>query len=106
MISAPRIARLTSIGLAIAGLSAPVLARGISPGNGGSVNLTPLPLLPAQDGEISSDSYSDGSVLEQRFGVHSGALDFFSLRPDDNGDFKPLLRGGVGDGGLKLQLKW
>jgi hypothetical protein len=106
MISAPRIARLTFIGLAIAGLSAPVLARGISPGNGGSVNLTPLPLLPAQDGQISSDSYSDGSVLEQRFGVHSGALDFFSLRPDDNGDFKPLLRGGVGDGGLKLQLKW
>jgi len=33
-------------------------------------------------------------------------LDFFSVRPDGSGDFKPLLRGGVGEGGLKLQLKW
>jgi hypothetical protein len=106
MISAPRIAKFTFIGLAIAGLSTPVLAHGISPGNGGSVNLAPLPLLPAQDAQLSSDSYAGGSALEQKFGVHNGTLDFFSVQPDDSGNFKPLLRGGVGDGGLKLQLKW
>ena len=106
MIFVPRIAKLTLLSLAVAGLSAPVFARGISPGNGGSINLTPLPSQPAQDVLTSSDRYSGGDALEQRFGVHSGVLDFFSVRPDDSGSFKPLLRGGVGDGGLKLQLKW
>lgn len=106
MISAPRIGKLTLIGLAVVGLCAPALAGGISPGNGGSINLTPLPLLPAQGVQTSSDSYLDGSALEQRFGVHDGNLDFFSVRPDDSGNFKPLFRGGVGDGGLQLQLKW
>jgi len=33
-------------------------------------------------------------------------LDFFSVRPSEGGEFKPLFRGGLGQGGLKLQLKW
>jgi hypothetical protein len=45
-------------------------------------------------------------MMGQKFGVQNGHLDFFSVRPADGGDFKPLLRGGVGEGGLKLQLKW
>jgi hypothetical protein len=106
MVLVPRIAKLTLVSLALAGLSAPVFAGGILPGNGGSTILTPLPSLPAQDVQTSPDSYSGGNALEQRFGVHSGTLDFFSVRPDDSGSFKPLLRGGVGDGGLQLQLKW
>jgi len=52
----------------------------------------------------SDTSSFDG--LGQKFGVQDGRLDFFSERPNDSGDFKPLLRGGVGDGGLQLQLKW
>jgi hypothetical protein len=106
MISASRIAKLVLVGLAVAWLSTPVLARGISPGNGGPINLAPLSLLPAPDAQTSSDSYSDGNALAQRLGLPNGTLDFFSVRPDDSGSFNPLLRGGIGDGGLQLQLKW
>jgi hypothetical protein len=102
----PRIAKLTLVSLAMAGLSAPVFARGISPGNGGSINLVSLPPLPAQYVPSSSKSDSGNDNLEQRFGVQNGQLDFFSVPPDDSASFKPLLRGGVGDGGLQLQLKW
>jgi hypothetical protein len=106
MISAPRIVRLTLAGLAVVGRSGSVLAGGLLPGNGGSITLTPLPLPPAQGFKTSSDSYSDGNSLGQMFGVHNSTVDFVSMRPDDNSNFKPLLRGGVGDGGLQLQLKW
>jgi hypothetical protein len=106
MIFVPRIAKLTLVSLAVVGLCAPVFARGILPGNGGSTNLTLLPALPAQDALSSTDIYSGYDELEQRFGVQNGRLDFFSVRPDDSGGFKPLLRGGIGDGGLQLQMKW
>jgi hypothetical protein len=55
---------------------------------------------------LPSNSYSSFDALGQKLGVQDGRLDFFSMRPDGNGNFKPLLRGGVGEGGLKLQLKW
>lgn len=106
MISAPQIARLILVGLAVAWLSTPVLARGISPGNGGPINLTPLPLIPIQDPQSSSDSDLDAHALAQRLGFPNGTLDFFSVKPDDGGSIKPLLRGGIGDGHLQLQLKW
>jgi hypothetical protein len=106
MIFVPRVAKLTLVSLAVVGLCAPAFGRGISPGNAGSINLTPLPAPPAQDALSSTDIYSGYDELEQRFGVQNGRLDFFSVRPDDSGNFKPLLRGGVGDGGLQLQLKW
>jgi hypothetical protein len=107
MISASRIAKLVFVGLTVAWLSTPVLARGISPGNGGPINLTPLPWLPGQDAQASSNnSSSDANALAQKFGFPNGTLDFFSVRPDNSGSFNPLLRGGIGDGGLQLQLKW
>jgi hypothetical protein len=107
MVFVPRIAKVALVSLAVAGFSAPGLAGGILPGNGGGpINLGALPPLPAEDALTSSNIYSGSDALEQRFGVHNGALDFFSLRSDDSGNFKSLLRGGVGDGGLQLQLKW
>ena len=107
MILVPRVAKLALVGVVVAGLSAPALAGGILPGNGGSpINLGAPPSLPAEDLLTTSNSYAGGDALEQRFGVHNGALDFFSLRSDDSGNFKPLLSGGVGDGGLQLKLKW
>ena len=100
----PRIVAVVS--LAVAGLSAPAFAGGLSPGNGGTI-LPPLTLPPStQDALTPFGVYSGFDVLGQKFGVQNGRLDFFSVRPDDSGDFKPLLRGGVGAGGLQLQLKW
>jgi len=102
----PRIAKLTFVSLALAGFSTPVIARGISPGDAGAISLPSLPLPPSQDALSSPNGYSGYDGLEQKFGVHDGRVDFFSLRPDTSGGFTPLLRGGVGDGGLQLQLKW
>ena len=105
----PRIAKFTVVSLAVAGFFAPVFARGISPGDGGTVSLPPSLLSPSQDAldRLSSpNGYSGYDGLEQKFGVHDGRLDFFLLRPDSSNGFTPLLRGGVGDGGLQLQLKW
>ena len=100
----PRIVAV--VGLAVAGLCQPALAGGLSPGNGG-VLLPPLTLPPSsQDPLTPFGVYSGFDVLGQKFGVQNGRLDFFSVHPDDSGDFKPLLRGGVGSGGLQLQLKW
>ena len=93
------------LGLAVAGLCAPAHAAGLSPGNGG-VLLPPLSLPPAIEDSLLSPAYSGFDVLGQKFGVQNGRLDFFALRPEDGGAFKPLLRGGVGSGGLQLQLKW
>jgi hypothetical protein len=105
----PRLAKVALVGLAMAGLTAPVFAGGMMPGNGGSIALpTVLPpsvqesLLPFNSSAVSSGF----DVLGQKFGVQNGRLDIFSVRPSEGGDFKPLLRGGVGEGGLKLQLKW
>jgi hypothetical protein len=107
MILVPHAAKFALVGLVVGGSFAPALAGGILPGNGGApINLGALPSLPAEDVLTSSNSYAGGDALEQRFGVHNGALDFFSLRSDDSGNFKPLLSGGVGDGGLHLQVKW
>ena len=100
----PRIVAIAAFGLA--GLAAPVFAGGLSPGNGGSIVL-PLTLPPSAQNSVSlTDPHSSFDVLGQKFGVRDGRLDFFSVRPGDNDGFKPLLRGGVGDGGLQLQLKW
>lgn len=65
------------------------------------------PVLPPSIREtlLSAGVASTFDSLGQKFGVQNGHLDFFSVRPSDGG-FKPLLRGGVGDGGLQLQLKW
>ena len=105
----PRITKLGLIGLAMAGLTGPACAAGIMPGNGGTVVL-PTVLPPSVLNSMLSDTGSSASsgfdVLGQKFGVQNGRLDFFSTHPEKNGDFKPLFRGGVGDGGLKLQLKW
>jgi len=75
------------------------------PGNGGSITLPAI--LPPSVPNFSqpADASSGLGLLAQKFGVQNGRLDFFSAT-GSNGDFKPLLRGGVGDGGLKLQLKW
>ena len=104
----PQVAKVALVGLAMAGLAAPAFAGGMMPGNGGSITLpTVLPpsvqdslLLPTTGGSSGFD------MLGQKFGVQNGRLDFFSTHPEKNGDFKPLFRGGVGDGGFKLQLKW
>lgn len=105
----PRIVGVALVSLAVAGLPATVLAGGISPGNGGSITLpTVLPpsvkdsLLPPATASIASGF----DMLGQKFGVENGRLDFFSVRPSEGGEFKPMLRGGFGEGGLKLQLKW
>ena len=105
----PRIAKGVLIGLAMAGLATPVSAGGIMPGNGGTVTLpTVLPpsIVNSMLADTSSSAVSGFDVLGQKLGVQNGRLDFFSTHPEKNGDFKPLFRGGVGDGGLKLQLKW
>lgn len=109
MVLVPRIAKAGVVGLVLAGLTTTAVAGGLMPGNGGSIKLpTVLPpsvqasLLP----EPSSNVSSGFDVLGQKFGVQNGALDFFSVRPTEGGEFKPLFRGGVGEGGLKFQLKW
>jgi hypothetical protein len=102
----PHTTRVAVVSLALAGLCTPVFAGGISPGNGGPV-IVPSVLPPSvRDSLLPTNSSSSFDSLEQKFGVQNGRLDFFSTRPDDSGAFKPLLRGGVGDGGLQLQLKW
>lgn len=102
----PRIAGLALVSLALAGLAEPAFAGGMMPGNGGTITL-PAVLPPSlQDSLLPASGYSSFDLLGQKFGVQNGRLDFFSLRPEGSGDFKPLLRGGVGEGGLKLQLKW
>ncbi len=106
----PRIVSFGFVGLALAGLTEPALAGVTLPGNGGSITLpsTVLPsVLPpsARDSLALSGDNSSIDALGQKFTIQNGQMDFFSVRPDD-GAFKPLLRGGVGDGGLQLQLKW
>jgi hypothetical protein len=101
-----RIVGFSFVGLAVAGLSTPLFAGGLLPGNGGTINL-PLSLPPPSRNTLSSSNdYSGFDEFGHRFGVRDGRLDFFSLLPDNSGGFKPLLRGGVGDGGVQLQLKW
>jgi hypothetical protein len=76
------------------------------PGNGGTITL-PTVLPPSlQESVQPVDGGSGLGLLAEKFGVQNGRLDFFSTRPASGGDFKPLLRGGFGEGGLKLQLKW
>jgi hypothetical protein len=104
----PQMARMALVSLAMAGLTATAFAAAITaPGNGNSITL-PAVLLPSvQDSVMPVQGTSSfDMMMGQKFGVQNGHLDFFSLRPADGGDFKPLLRGGVGEGGLKLQLKW
>jgi hypothetical protein len=107
----PQIAIIALVGLAVAGFTGSALAGVVAPGNGGSITL-PSTVLPAvlppslQDSALPVNGYSNFDMLGQKFGVQNGQMDFFSMRPADNGNFKPLLRGGVGDGGLQLQLKW
>lgn len=101
----PRIA--TTFGVAFAGAISPVLAGGIQPGNGGAPVLSlAMPHPHVQSAVSPVDAFAGQDPLAQRFGVHDGRMDFFSGRPSESGEFKPLLRGGVGDGGLQLQLKW
>jgi hypothetical protein len=104
----PQIARIAAVGLLMAGFSLPAVAGGLMPGNGGSITLPTVlpPSVQASLLPLPTSGYSSLDLLGQKFGVQDGRLDFFSVRPEGNGDFKPLLRGGVGEGGLKLQLKW
>ena len=102
----PRIAIVAIVSLAAAGLTQSAFAGGILPGNGGLVILPPALPPSVHDSLSSASDTSSFDGLGQKFGVQDGRLDFFSERPNDSGDFKPLLRGGVGDGGLQLQLKW
>jgi len=105
----PRITRVALISLAIAGLTESARAAAVmAPGNGGAITQPILPsvLSPTvSDSLYPSNSISSFDMLGQKFNVQNGQLDFFSMRPDD-GTFKPLLHGGVGNGGLQLQLKW
>jgi hypothetical protein len=113
MVLVPRISRIAFAGLALTGvalfgLAAPASAGGIMPGNGGTIVL-PSVLPPSVRDSLSSASNSVSSgfdTLGQKFGVHDGGLDFFSMHARDGNEFKPFLRAGVGDGGLRLQLKW
>lgn len=101
----PRIVAI--VGLALAGAISPVLAGGIQPGNSGAPVLSLAKPHPQYQNTLSpADAFAGPDPLAQKFGVHDGRMDFFSGRPSDSGEFKPLLRGGVGDGGLQLQLKW
>jgi hypothetical protein len=102
----PRHFRVALIGLALAGLSNAALAGGLMPGNGGSITLPAILPPSVQNFSQPVDGSSGLGLLAQKFGVQNGRLDFFSTTSSNSGDFKPLLRGGVGDGGLKLQLKW
>ena len=102
----PRQFRLAAVGLALTGLASPAFAGGIMPGNGGTITLPAIPPPAVRESVLSPPRGSSLGVLEDRIGVQNGHLDFFSARPDNIGDFKPLLRGGFGEGGLKLQLKW
>lgn len=102
----PRHFRVALIGLALAGLSDAASAGGLMPGNGGSITLPALLPPSVQDLSQPVDGSSGLGLLAQKFGVQNGRLDFFSTKSSNSGDFKPLLRGGVGEGGLKLQLKW
>jgi len=107
----PQLAKVALVGLAMAGLAAPAFAAGLMPGNGGTIKL-PTALPPSVQESLASsllpaDGVSSGfDVLGQKFGVQNGRMDFFSVRPSEGGEFKPLFRGGFGEGGLKLQLKW
>src|SRR5438067_9367209 len=101
----PRIARVGLVSLAMAGLTESAFAGGISPGNGGSLTL-PTVLPPSVRDSLLPIDGSSFDALGQKFGVQNGRLDFFSVQSDGGGDFKPLLHGGVGEGGLKIQLKW
>ena len=102
----PGIFRVTLVSLAVAGLAESAFAGGISPGNGGSITIPSVLPPSVRDSLLPANGYSGFDALGQKFGVQDGRLDFFSMRPDGSGDFKPLLRVGVGGGGLKLQLKW
>jgi len=102
----PRQFRVMLAALALAGLGGPAFAAGIMPGNGGSITLPSILPPSVRDSLQPTDTASGLGLLAQKFGVQDGHLDFFSARPDNSGNFKPLLRGGFGEGGLKLQLKW
>ena len=103
----PRLFRVTLIAWAIAGAGGSALADGIMPGAGGSVALPALLPPSAQDSLSLSDGPSSYGVPAQKFDLQNTRLDFFSVRPESSsGDFTSLLRGGVGGGGLKFQLKW
>ena len=104
----PRIVTVGLASMAVAMWAGPVCAGGLSPGNGGAITL-PTVLPPSVRDSVlppTSSYASSFDLLSQKFGVQDGKLDFFSMRPSDDGGFKPLLRGGVGSGGLQLQLKW
>jgi len=102
----PQIAAMAFVSLALAGLSQTASAEGISPGNGGSIVLPSVLPPSVRDSLLSASGSSGLEALGQKFGLQNGRLDFFSTSPADGGAFKPLLRGGVGGGGLQLQLKW
>ena len=102
----PQIAAVTFASLAMLGFAQSAFAGGIMPGNGGPMVLPSVLPPSVRDSLLSATSSSGLEALGQKLGVQGGHLDFFSTRPSDDGGFKPLLRGGVGDGGLQLQLKW
>ena len=102
----PRHFRVLAVGLVLTGLSGPAFAAGIMPGNGGTITLPAILPPSVQQSLLPTRGDSSLGLLAEKMGVQNGHLDLFSARPDNSGDFKPLLRGGFGEGGLKLQLKW
>ena len=103
----PRLLGVALVALALAGGSGKALADGAIAGDGGHVILPALLPPSAQDSLLQTDGGSSFGVLSQKFGLDSGNLDFFSVRPESSsGDYTSLLRSGVGGGGLKLQFKW
>lgn len=103
----PRLIRVALVALALAGGGGAASADGIMPGNEGLAALPTLLPPSAQDSLLPTDGSSSFGVLSQKLGLENGRLDFFSVQPESSsGDFTSLLRGGVGGGGLKLQLKW
>jgi len=82
------------------------LAGDMMPGNS---DLVALPALPpsAQGSLLPKDDGSSLGLLAQKLGLQNGHLNFFSVRPDSNGDLKQLMRSQAAPGGgLKLQFKW
>jgi len=94
------------VGLAAGCIAQSAYAGGISPGNGGPIELPSILPHSVRDSLASASSSPVFDSLGQKFGVEGGRLDFFSMPPRDGSEFKPSLRAGVGAGRLGLQLKW
>jgi hypothetical protein len=103
----PRLFGVALVALALAGGSGAALAADMMPGNSDLVALS-APVTPSAQGSLlPKDDGSSLGLLAQKLGLQNGHLNFFSVRPDSNGDLKQLMRSQAAPGGgLKLQFKW